>query len=214
MFTAAQGRQTPVRRDSRQAAMSQLFQQSYDDSQVSSADTSMESFAVSSPLDAVENPYAINFDHSRSFCEQICSCSCHRIGRIKSPYYLNALFGSLLIGYSGRPWETRTCNDTGCRSRSTEITYTYTFPQWFMKRMVKMRMAYDQGGPELCLRVVRVREGSADIFYFTREFNEEIAIHRIKSLLTNGEASVLDVDPDGYSALQVSKSPYAFKIYI
>ncbi|CAD6590422.1 MAG: hypothetical protein ASARMPREDX12_004359 [Alectoria sarmentosa] len=66
-------------------------------------------------------------------------------------------------------------------------------------------MVYDQlGGPELCLRVVRVRSHKDNIFDMATRSMEEVSIDRIKLLLVNGEASVLDVDPYGRSALQLA----------
>lgn len=78
--------------------------------------------------------------------------------------------------------------------------------------MVSLKMVYDQsGGPELCLRVVRVRSHEDNIFDVATRSMEEVSIDRIKLLLVNGEASVLDVDPYGRSALQVRSSlSYAY----
>lgn len=211
-------------RDSQQAVIPQLFQKGYNDPQASPTNTGVGTFPKSPRLgqslsprsDAVVRPYTVTFDLTRSFGEQGCSLACHKRGRIRSPYYLNAAFGSLLVGYSARPWVSRTCDDTDCRDRSTKITYTYTFPQWFTNRMVSLRMAYDQSrGPELCLRVVKVRPHHVGFFRACMRGTEEVAIRHIKVLLIDGESSVLDVDPDGQSALQVrSKLPSVHRLHL
>lgn len=207
-----QNGQTVMLRNSQQAVIPQLFQKGYNDSQASPTNTGVGTFPKSPRLgqslsprsDAVVRPYTVTFDLTRSFGEQGCSFACHKRGRIRSPDYLNAAFGSLLVGYSGRPWVSRTCDDTDCRNRSTKITYTYTFPQWFTNRMVLLRMAYDQSrGPELCLRVVKVRPRHVGIVGAFRVATDEVAIRYIKVLLVGGKASVLDVNPDGQSALHV-----------
>lgn len=220
-FMKPQAEQTLILCGSQQAVIPQFFQKDYNDFQASRKNTGAETFATSlrrgqsqsSRSDAaVVRPYSLNFDLTRSLCEQGCNCACHKRGRIRSPYYLNAVFGSLLIGYTGQPWGARTCNGTDCRGRSTCITYSYAFPQWFLNRMVTLKMVHDQsGGPELCLRVVRVRSHEDNIFDVATRSMEEVSIDCIKLLLVNGEASVLDVDPYGRSALQVRSSlSYAY----
>ena len=220
-----QGGQTRVLRDSQQVTSAQPFQNNYGPSQASQTNAGMRPFQTSLGLaslgqpqswrlDAMVRPYALNFGLARSFCGQGCTCACHQRGRIKSPSSLDALIGSLLVVYSTKPWVTRTCDSADCRGRSTSITYTYAFPQWFLKRKVTLKMVYDQSrGPELCLRVTRVRSGQDRIFLATSTNTDEVAIHHIQLLLSSGEASVLDVDPRSRSALQVrSKSSSAYEL--
>lgn len=143
---------------------------------------------------------------SQSTCSLDCSCACHRRNRLKSPDILNSFFGSLSVGYKLWPWASPSCDKKHCRSRSTSITYA--FPQWFMSRAISMTMAYSHSqGPELSLRMMRVRSGDADIFMAVFRG----ASHHIGRLLKDGEASVLDVDPAGNTALQVR--PLCFCAY-
>ena len=213
------GGQTPELRGSEQAVTDQFFQNENRISEASETDTDLETFAMSSRLcqfqspqsEALVRPYAATFDLTRSLCEPDCSCACHKGGRIRSPRYLNAIFGSLLIGYGAQPWVTATCDSSDCRGRLTYITYTYAFPRWLLDRRMTFRIAYDQSrGPELCLRLSRVRSSDARIFEAARMCmppHQEVAIQHIKHLLTSGEASVLDVDPHGHTALQVRSKP-------
>ena len=164
-------------------------------------------------LDALARHYAATFDLIRNVCEQDCSCTCHQGGRIRSPRYLSTIFGSLLIGYTAQPWTTCICDSYYCRCRSTCITYTYAFPRWLLDRMVAFRIAYDRSrGPELCVRLSRVRSSLENIFWvatISRSDRHKASINHIQYLLTNGEASVLDVDPYGRTALQVSSKPFS-----
>lgn len=209
------GRQTLELRGSEQAVTDQFFQNENQTSEPSDTDTDLEAFAMSSRLyqpqspqsEALVKPYAAISDLTQSLCEPDSSCACHEGGRIRSPRYLNAIFGSLLIGYRAQPWVTATCDSSDCRGRLTYVTYTYAFPPWLLDRMMTFRIAYDQSrGPELCVRLPRVRSHGDSIFTAARMYlprENEAAIQHIKLLLTNGEASVLDVDPYGHTALQV-----------
>ena len=73
-----------------------------------------------------------------------------------------------------------------------------------------LKIAYDQPrGPELCLGVLRVRSKKASIWSAIESTyrDENIVVRRLQSLFIDGEASVLDVDPRGWSALTVRIRP-------
>ena len=144
---------------------------------------------------------------ARNSCDSACGCVCHRRSQFKSPRHLNAMLGSLFIGYRASPWSTQTCSDSGCRQRSKELTYVYAFPRWFLARILVVDMAYSQSrGPELCLRVMRVRPVRTGIFGHLRSnssLGEERTLHHVKRLLNDGEISVLDVDAEGFTILHV-----------
>ena len=111
-----------------------------------------------------------------------------------------------MVGYNAIPGLAQRCNDPSCKGQSTNITYTYAFPDWFVSRVVYLNFKNEQSrGPELCLRVVRVRPSDAKIFLAVQDDREEVALEHTKRLLLAGEASVLDVDPDGGSALSVGE---------
>ena len=213
--------QTLMLQGSQQAKIPQLSRNEDKSSEAPEVDPSLDTRTAAprlsqphSPgLDALARPYAATFDLIRNICEQDCSCTCHQGGRIRSPRYLSTILGSLLIGYTAQPWMTCICDGYDCRGRSTSIIYTYAFPRWLLDRMVAFRIAYDQSrGPELCVRLLRVRSGHEYIFWVAAmrtSDTDKTSIHHIKYLLTNGEASVLDVDPYGRTALQVSSKPFS-----
>ena len=67
-------------------------------------------------------------------------------------------------------------------------------------------MVYDQlRGPELCLRVARVRPRDAGIFLAAMIDDKALAVHQIKRLLMDGEASALDVDSSGQTVITARK---------
>ena len=149
---------------------------------------------------------ANNFRIIGKSCNVNCRCSCHKRGSLKSPKFLTTILGSIMVGYSAIPGVAQRCNDPSCKGQSTKITYTYAFPEWFISRVVYFNFNNEQlRGPELCLRIVRVRPYDADIFIAAQDGREELALEHTKRLLLAGEASVLDVNPNGESALLVGE---------
>ena len=139
-------------------------------------------------------------------CNVNCRCSCHKKGSLKSPRSLTTILGSIMVGYNAIPGLAQRCNDPSCKGQSTNITYTYAFPEWFVSRVVYLNFKNEQSrGPELCLRVVRVRPDNADIFLAVQDDREEVALEHTKRLLLAGEASVLDVKPNGNSVISVGE---------
>ena len=139
-------------------------------------------------------------------CHVNCRCFCHKKGSLKSPKFLTTILGSIMVGYKAIPGLAQKCNDSSCKGQSTNITYTYAFPEWFISRVVYFNFKNEQlKGPELCLRVVRVRAYDANIFIASQDDREELALEHNKRLLLAGEASVLDVNPNGESLLSVGE---------
>lgn len=155
-------------------------------------------WADSSPAELEQQPYSTTFEIARNACGPRCDCTCHRRLRFRSPGFLDAVFGSLFLGYQALPWFSQGCRNGRCRTSSTRIQYT--FPQWFVKRSVALTVACSQPkGPELILRVLRLRPRGAFIFVCAQNgyYNE------LKRLLENGEASVVDIDEYNQTALHV-----------
>ena len=146
----------------------------------------------------------------RNSCDSACGCVCHRRSQFKSPRSLNALLGSLFVGYQASPWSTQTCSNSGCRQRSKKFTYVYAFPQWFLARILVVDMAYSQSkGPEFCLRVVRVRPSDTGGFaILNARLSGDDTVHHLKRLLNDGEISVLDVSTESYTILHVRSRLY------
>ena len=152
----------------------------------------------SSPAESEQQPYTTTFEIARNSCGPRCDCTCHRKVRFKSPGFLDAVFGSLFLGYQASPWFSQGCRNGRCRRSSTRIQYI--FPQWFVKRSVALTIACNQPkGPELVLRVLRLRPHNAFIFVCARDGY----YHELKRLLENREASVVDVDEYNQTALAV-----------
>ena len=149
------------------------------------------------------------FDLTLSSCGLKCTCACHKRTRFRSPQFLNSMFGSLFLGYNALPLLGQKCNKEYCRSPSTDITYTYAFPRWFVNRVVVFKMSKNvPKGPELCIRLARMRPNNANIFLAVSQTSDEVAVRHIERLLLNGGASVLDVNSGGSTVLQVKNSSF------
>ena len=150
------------------------------------------------PAGREQQPYITTFEIARNSCGPRCDCTCHRKVRFRSPGFLDAVFGSLFLGYQASPWFSQRCRNGRCRRSSTRIQYM--FPKWFVKRSIALTIACSQPkGPELLLRVLRLRPSDAFIFVCARRGY----YHELKRLLDDGEASVVDVNEDNQTALTV-----------
>lgn len=152
---------------------------------------------------------ATTFDLTLSSCDLNCTCACHKRTRFRSPKFLNTIVGSLFLGYNASPLFGQRCNKEHCRRPSRGITYTYAFPRWFVDRVIVFRMSTTMPkGPELCIRITRIRPYDTAIFVAASDKSEEVAVRHVERLLLTGGASVLDVNPDGRTALQVINSTH------
>ena len=145
-----------------------------------------------------QHPSITTFEIGRSSCGSHCDCTCHRRFRFRTPGFLDAVFGSLFLGYQALPWFSQGCKNGRCRRSSTRLQYM--FPKWFVKRSVALTIACSQPkGPELILRLLRLRPNTAFIFIcaYNGYYDE------LKRLLENGEASVVDVSEHNETALSV-----------
>ena len=144
-------------------------------------------------------PVRFDLTYIRS-CRSVCSCSCHKLARLRSPSILDNVLGTLFVRYNSRPLTAMSsyCNISSCqRPRASAAEITYTFPQWFIQRMVTIKA--QPTGPEFLVRVFRVRPKNTAIFLALENNNVEIA----KELLSAGDASVLDINQEGQSLIHV-----------
>ena len=169
-----------------------------------------------SQLDSSEDTHGTTtFELIRNSCELSCSCTCHKISRSRSPKSMATIVGSLFLGYNAVPWFSRKCDSAFCRSHSSKLTYTYAFPRWFVDRVIILKLSNTKiGGPELCLRLARMRPDNSRIFVAVGYESDEVAVHHVKRLLLAGEASVLDVTSEGETALQVNTNVLIVEICI
>ncbi|KAK0510246.1 hypothetical protein JMJ35_007640 [Cladonia borealis] len=152
-------------------------------------------------------PFITTFEITRNSCGSHCDCTCHRKFRFRSPDFLDAVFGTLFLGYQASPWFSQGCRNRRCRGSSTRLQYM--FPKWFVKRSVALTIACSQPkGPELILRVLRLRPDTAFVFVCARHgYYDEL-----KRLLENGEASILDIDERNQTALSIAINSGQFDI--
>lgn len=133
-----------------------------------------------------------------------CPCVCHKKKYLKSPTFINQIFGSLFIGYNTLPFGNTSCGSHCCkRDAVPTIDVSYIFPVWLLDRIVSVKMC--SSGLDLRLRVLRVRSNDSEIF-------SAVAYHdtsKVRDMLADGRASVLDVNEEGESLLTVSGLAFA-----
>ena len=145
----------------------------------------------------------IRMSREANSCGDWCSCSCHARQQLRTPHFMDQVIGSLLIGYSGISVTKANCNEFACKQRSyPSVHFTYFFPYWFLSRIITLSVrATASQGPELCLKVPRVRGRTEAVFRAAVSGDVE----HMKSLLIKGFASPLDVSSSsGLSALHAS----------
>lgn len=138
----------------------------------------------------------------RTACTPWCSCVCHTEHRFRTPRLLDQIIGSLFIGYSGMPVNTKPCTEYSCHQRSQPTTYiTYFFPQWFLARMFSFVLTVTpMAGPVASLKVQRTVPANAEIFKFAQSGD----VDKMRHLFENGLASPHDVHfESGVTALHV-----------
>ena len=161
--------------------------------------------AAISPL-IVTEAHTARITLLRSSCAA-CGCPDSRQLKYRSPSCLNTTLGTLFVGYRASPWSKQTCDHIDCRQDSTALTFTYVFPQWLLNRVFFTTMDYSSlKGPELCLRVMRVRPNDAGIFRVYRIGGINSRIDHVKRLLNSGEASIWDMQRDNQTVLIVSQN--------
>ena len=136
-----------------------------------------------------------------SNCGPSCGCNCHTMANWTRPSILSVFLACFAAGNPKSPQRTLTCNEAVCRRRSMRYAYSYGLPQWLANhRQLIIILNYSTlRGPELCLRVPRVRHTRSKIFQAARAGD----LLAVRQCLADGTASVIDMDPNGTTALQV-----------
>ena len=127
-------------------------------------------------------------------CKRACSCTCHKVYRLKSPSVLHNVVGSLLIKSNGLYGLSQPCNEFSCqRNSSASIRLSYRFPEWLLNRMVSSIVISNQlTGPQLSLVAPRIVSYKSKIFESAFAGN----IDGIATLFELGLASPCDVSDD------------------
>lgn len=136
---------------------------------------------------------------SRFSCWSFCPCACHKEKYLRSPSFLDKTFGSLFVGFNSVPFLGKSCDHRGCQhSAVSRVNVAYMFPAWFLERIVTMKMR--SPGIDVQLKAMRVRPNDSEIFSAAYAFD----ISKVRKMLADGRASILDVNEEGESLLTVS----------
>jgi len=139
-------------------------------------------------------------------CRGLCNCSCHSHMRMRTPTYLDDVFGVLFLGYSGLPLLRLSCSANDCKSyASRSLELMYTFPKWVLQRAVYLVAAITATSSPMIGLTIRRRieyQGENNIFQMAVVGNTE----GVRELFSRRLASPNDLDIlYGESALYVSR---------
>lgn len=145
---------------------------------------------VNTPQKSIPSTHVIsgpvNFQiFERKLCSWPCYCSCHRRHYIQSPASVGRILGVLSIGYLGLKDFWWGCNETQCSNNMPDsVKITYSFPRWFLHRVVLMTASMSDG-PELLLRVPHLRPRNSA--WFRSAWDGDVGL--MKKLLDDKQAS-------------------------
>ena len=145
---------------------------------------------------------ALRFSESR---RKDCKCSCHRQTHVRSPSFLDHLFGSFFIGYIGIPGFSTKCTFKRpcCQGAETNGSIAYVFPFWLVALVIMAKVEHSQrNGPQMLLRCYRVRPIQSVPFQAALQSQWG----QLDMLVRTGKASPRDISEQGYSFLHVSRS--------
>ena len=146
----------------------------------------------------------------RDPCNTSCRCPCHSINRIKSPKLLHAFLGSFFLSYRSYPSLKQACG-VRCRARAGGINCVYAFPPLLLERVISIFYSCALAkGPELLLRVMRRRDFGSIVLLLHGP--QSYALKEIKNMLDCGEASVLDIDEEGFTILHIAAFQREWKL--
>lgn len=145
-------------------------------------------------------------------CTGLCMCRCHKTLKFSSPRWAESLVGMVLMSWSSvlkRPL----CSERRCqRSNTNMLRLQYYFPSWFIRRVIYLQHQFvSTEGHVIYIKTPRIVPANSDIFVMTRTSN----IGKLQVLFGKGLASPFDVNPEGFSSLQVgslTKNPDLVKM--
>lgn len=157
------------------------------------------------PTGFMNSSFFITLGMMKSGCQSNCPCRCHFPRSRHSwrlPKALNAVIGSLFIGYTSNPVVSAKCNLKGCsKARSIRLRLAYSFPLWFFNRTAHMLVEASTARP-FTLGLVSYRR----IEYTISDTNILFQAHTssvsgVRKILQTNPAAILDVAMDGRTVL-------------
>jgi hypothetical protein len=138
-------------------------------------------------------------------CQNWCSCTCHIRRRFKTPSTLHAVFGTLFIGYTGRPTGGQGCTETTCaafdQSLPFKAEFKYFFPSWLLAKAFIASFSSVFSQPTLCLSLRNTIPLNSPLFISSQKGR----VDELQSLFSRGLARPNDIGGlYGDTALHVS----------
>lgn len=134
-------------------------------------------------------------------CSKLCKCQCHFRTQIRTPSWLKATLGNLLLSYHSLI-RTTPCDYPPCRQSPRKTEFTYYFPQWFAQRalMISLIPALDKSGASLALTTPVIISDDSTILQAARYGN----LPYLKQLFTQGYSPHVVSTTYGYSLVEIA----------
>jgi ankyrin repeat protein len=157
------------------------------------------------PPGLMNSSFFITLGMMKSGCQSNCPCRCHFPRSRHSwtlPRVLDAVIGSLFIGYTSNPVASPKCNLKGCsKARSIRLRLVYSFPLWFLNYTVHMLVEASTARPFtlglVSYRRTGYRVSDQNILFQARSGN----LTGVRRILQTNRAALLDVGRDGRTIL-------------
>ena len=137
----------------------------------------------------------------QSACPLACTCNCHKIWRIYSPWRLEKFFGYGKIEGAGFPFSKGACSLRSCKEKGvTFVNIKFFLPTMMAARMITLWFTSSPlYGPELLLRVPRVIRPNTPAYDAICHGN----LDAVKRCISAGDFKPWDVDDMGMSLIAV-----------
>ena len=137
----------------------------------------------------------------QSACPLACTCNCHNIWRIYSPWRLRKLLGYSKLEGAGLPFFKGACSLQSCKGkRATFVNINFFLPTMMAARMISLWFTSSPlHRPELLLRVARVIRTNTPAYHAIRYGD----LDAVKRCISAGDCKPWDVDYLGQSLITV-----------
>ena len=131
----------------------------------------------------------------------VCACRCHSTMQYSTSVITSKVFGSLIIGVSGRIFSDPECDSPNCRDHSHfSITIAYYFPCWLVAKAIIfqcVRLPY--GHPSFGVRVRSLLPEHSPVMHAIASGQPLV----LRSMLENRISSPDDMEEMGWTLLTV-----------
>lgn len=146
---------------------------------------------------------------TKTKCKMGCPCHCHVKTEVQIPSWLKSVVGTLFVSYTGSPlWGKLPCDHKKCeasgKGTSAMTTYTYHFPTWLVSRAFAFsleRKSLQGTNGSWTFHIPKMLTDKEPVWRIV----DHGTVQQLAGILSQGQVSPCDMNPDGKSLLHVSE---------